>query len=352
LAGYFAYFKPIGGVMPGIAIYGAGAVGCVIGGGMARAGHDVVLIDPWRDHVDSMKTQGLQLTLEGEGTSTVPVEALHPAELATDRFFDIVFIAVKSQDTVSAVELMLLHLADGGYLVSAQNGINEDIIVPLIGAERTVGCVITFAAALPEAGHAFRTTPPGIPALILGEVTGPPTPRLERLKELLDEVGPTRLTDNLPGERWAKLINNAMMNPIAGITGLSSRAIRLDTAARTVAIKIGAEGIYVAHALGVPVEPVLGGIVPEALVAEAEGRPTTVVERLITEAQRRGEGSPSLLQDVGKGRKTEVEHLNGLIVRRGQEASIPTPINKAIIGLVKEVEAGRLNPSPANLRLL
>ena len=338
--------------MPGIAIYGAGAVGCVIGGGMARAGHNVVLVDPWREHVEAMKAGGLQLTLEGEGTFSVPVEALQPAELAADRSFDIVFIAVKSQDTVRAVDLMSPHLAEDGYIVSAQNGINEDTIVPMIGAERTVGCVITFAAALPEAGHAARTTPPGIPALILGEVVVPPTPRLERLKELLDNVGPTRLTDNLSGERWAKLINNAMMNPIAGITGLGSRAIRLDPAARTVAIKIGAEGAYVAHALGVPVEPVLGGIEPEALVAEAEGRPTTVVERLTTEAQRRGEGSPSLLQDVGKGRKTEVEHLNGLIVRRGEEASIPTPINRAIVALVNEVEAGRLQPSPENLRLL
>jgi len=319
---------------------------------MARAGHDVVLIDPWREHVEAMKTVGLQLTLEGEGTFSVPVKAIHPAELAPEHSFDIIFIAVKSQDTVSAVESMLPHLADGGYLVSAQNGINEDIIAPLIGAERTVGCVITFAAALPEAGQAVRTTPPGIPALIVGEIDGPPTPRLEQLKELLDNVGPTRLTDNLPGERWAKLINNAMMNPIAGITGLGSRAIRLNQAARTVAIKIGAEGAYVAHALGVPVEPVLGGIEPAALVAEAEGRPTTVVERLVTEAQRRGEGSPSLLQDIGKGRKTEVEHLNGLIVRRGEEAGIPTPINKAIVGLVNEVEAGRLKPSLDNLQLL
>ena len=80
-----------------------------------------------------------------------------------------------------------------------------------------------------------------------------------------------------------------------------------------------------AQALGVPVAPVLGGIEPEALVAEADGRPTTVVERLTAEAERRGEGIPSLLQDVRKGRKTEVDYLNGLIVRRGLETGVPTP---------------------------
>ena len=338
--------------MAGIAVYGAGAVGCVIGGGLARAGRDVVLIDPWREHVEAINSTGLHLTLEGEGAFPVTVRALHPEELASGQTFDIVILGVKSQDTESALALMSSHLAGDGYVVSAQNGINEDVIEPIIGAERTVGCVITFAAALPAAGRAARTTPPGTPAMIIGEAAGPPSPRLERLKEMLDDVGPTRVTDNLRGERWAKLINNAMMNPVAGISGLGSRAIRMDPEARAVAIKIGAEGARVAQALGVPVAPVLGGIEPEALVAEAGGRHTTVVERLTAEAERRGEGIPSLLQDVRKGRKTEVDYLNGLIVRRGLETGVPTPVNEAIIGLVKAVEAGRLKPSPENLRLL
>jgi len=336
--------------MERIAIYGVGAIGSVIGANLVRHGHDVTLVDPWREHVEAMKAGGLRVS-EVEEEWTVPVRALHPWEVG-ERTFDVVIVAVKSYDTVAAVRAMLPHLAEGGFFVSAQNSINEEWIIPLVGRERVVGCVVTISAGLYEPGHALRTSAREVPALTLGEPDGSLSPRLQRLREVLSCVGPVRTTTNLWGERWSKLATNCMINSLAGITGYSSGRVRQDPSTQGLALRLGAEVVRVAQAHGVRVEPLLGGITPQELLEAEAGRPSPALEKLAAEGERRGEGRPSLLQDILKGRPTEVDYLNGLAVRKGEEVGVPTPVNAAALSLVKEVEAGRLRPDPSNLARL
>ena len=144
-----------------IAIYGAGAVGASIGGFLAAAGEDVLLIDPYEEHVAAMQRGGL--LLDGiTGEHRVPVTALVPADLGgVAGAFDLVVIGVKSYDTVDAVERMLPFLRDDTWVVTPQNGLNELQIAPLVGAHRTLGCVTVIAATMTAPGHVTRTVRTG-----------------------------------------------------------------------------------------------------------------------------------------------------------------------------------------------
>lgn len=332
-----------------IAVYGVGAVGSVIGANLLRAGYDVVLVEPWRDHAEAMKANGLRVTQDDDEVH-VRGTVLRPDELSKEHgLFDVIVVSVKSYDTVQAVKTMQPYLAPGGYFVSAQNSLNEEQIVRVAGEQGVVGAVVTFGAVLAEPGHAVRTAPVKVLALTLGEVDGSLSPRLEALKATLEWVGPIKLTTNLWGERWSKLTTNCMVNAIAGVTGYGSREVRQVDGARRVAVRIGAEVVQVGEAEGVSIEPILGGVLPRELLAAARGEASPAEEKLIAEGGQRGEGKPSLLQDIYKGRKTEIDYLNGLVVRKGREVGIATPWNAVALELVRLVEAGRLPTDPANL---
>lgn len=335
-----------------VAILGAGAIGGVIGAYLTRAGSDVTLIDIWPAHVEEMKKSGLKVTAQ-EGEFTVKVKAVHLADVCSlHEQFDAILLSVKSYDSVWAAQFILPHLKPGGIFVSAQNGINEDCLAPIVGYTRMVGCVVTFGAALYEAGHVTRTTALARPSFALGELNGMITPRVEELAALLTPAGPAHATANLWGDRWAKLIANCMANALAGISGLNNAEMRANADVFPITVKIAGEALTVAEALNVQVEPVAG--IPAKVYQDAargiglEELRTQWIER----GKALGTGRPSLLQDMMKGRRTEVEHLNGYVARKGQEVGVPAPMNGAIVEVTKRVETGELKQSPVNLKLL
>ena len=333
-----------------LGVFGVGGIGGVIGGYTARAGRDVTLIDLWPENIDYIKSNGISVTAQDE-SFTARATALHLGEVSAARpSFDAVILSVKSYDTSWASMFIEPYLATGGFIVSAQNSINEDAIADVVGWSRVVGCVVTLSAAMYEPGRTERTSPPGRPALTLGEPSGLVTPRLERITEVLDAVGTAKTTTNLWGERWSKLATNCMSNAVAGITGLKSAEIREEPATRRLSIAIAGELLEVASAVGVSVEPING--IPTDLFREAPDDGARMEElelRLLEVGKGRGTGRPSLAQDVMKGRKTEVDELNGYVVRRGGEVGMPTPVNEAVVALTKKVESGELEPSLANL---
>ena len=167
---------------------------------------------------------------------------------------------------------------------------------------------------------------------------------------MLTAVGWTKTTTNLWGERWAKLATNSMSNAIAGITGLKSAELRERPETRDVSIRIAAELVQVAGALGVSVEPIQSIPAHHFQEALSDGAMREELDSKLYEHSRSlREGRPSLAQDVMKGRKTEVDQLNGYVAQKGKEVGVPTPVNEAIIKLTKSVESGDLEPSLANL---
>lgn len=335
-----------------IGIIGAGAIGSIVGGLLTKAGHDVTLVDQWPEHVETIKAKGLRLSGTC-GEHTIPVKALHIHEAqSVQEPFEAVFIAVKSYDTEWATALGVRYLKQpDGVVVVFQNGINEERVAAVAGKERTLGCVITIGAGMYEPGHAMRTDS-GKLGFKLGELDGRDTERARELVRILNDVAPAKLTGNLWGERWSKLAVNCMANPLAGLSGLGSAEVRSQPVPRRIAIQLAAEVITVGRAFGYEIEPIFG-IEPQRFVDAADGRGLAEVEADMAAGTRfLSGGRPSLLQDVLKGRRTEVDYLNGYVSEQGRRAGVKTPFNDAIVELIKSHGVGTLKPDPKNLEPL
>ncbi len=330
-----------------IAIIGAGAIGCVVGGMLTRAGRDVTLVDQWPEHVEAMKKVGLRLSGTC-GEHLVPVKALHIHELqSVAKPFDAVFISVKSYDTEWATAMALKYLAPEGVVVDFQNGLNDERVATVAGTHRTLGSVITIGAGMYEPGHAIRTDTGAI-GFKIGEHDGRVTDRAKELAALMTAVAETHVTPNLFGERWSKLAINCMANPLAGLTGLGSAEVRIDPKVSAVGVHLGAECIMVGRAAGHEVEPIYG-IPAQRFVDAYEGRG---LRELLTDiadiARKRGGGRPSLLQDVMRGRRTEIDYLNGAVCDHGRKLGVKTPFNDAVVAVVRGLGVG-FKPDPRHL---
>ncbi|MGH7325398.1 MAG: ketopantoate reductase family protein [Candidatus Rokuibacteriota bacterium] len=322
-----------------IGIVGAGAIGCVVGGLLTRAGRDVTLIDQWPEHVEAMKRKGLRLSGTC-GEHVIPVKACHIHEAqAVEAPFDAAFVAVKSYDTEWATALAVRHLGPDGVVVDFQNGMNDERVAAIAGRQRTLGCVITIGAGLYEAGHAMRTDSQKV-GFKIGELDGAETARARRLAEVMSDVAPAKVTTNLWGERWSKLAINCMANPLAGLSGLGSAEIRSEPEACRIAIQIAAEVVEVGRACGHEVEP-LFGIEAGRFVQAAAGRDREgVMADMAAGAKSLSGGRPSLLQDVMRGRRTEIDYLNGHVVAEGRRLGLKTPLNEAVVHLYRELGIG------------
>ena len=335
-----------------IGIMGSGAIGSVVGGLLTQAGHDVTLIDQWPAHVDAMKADGLRLSGTC-GDHVIKVRALHLFEAqAIEEPFDVIFLAVKGYDTDWATLFASRFLAEpDGVMVDFQNGMNDERVAALAGRQRTLGCVITISAGMYEPGHAMRTDTNAI-GFKIGELDGRQTPRVDHLVRILSDVAPTRATTNLFGERWSKLAVNCMANPLAGLSGYGSAEIRTEPIPRRIAIHIAAEVIRVGRAAGHEVEPIFG-IDPQRFVDAVEGHGLDALEADISAgAMRLAGGRPSLLQDVLRGRRTEIDELNGYVVGAGRRFGVPTPVNEAVVREVHRHGVARLKADPRNLEPL
>jgi 2-dehydropantoate 2-reductase len=330
---------------------GAGAIGCVVGGLLAKAGEDITLIDQWPEHVEMLRRKGLTLTGTC-GDHTIPVKALHLHEAQSiDAPFDAVFIAVKSYDTDWATRLALQYLTPDGYVVDFQNGINDYRVAAIAGAARSLGAVILIGAGMYEPGIAMRTDT-GQVGFKVGEHDGRDTERARALARTLSAVAPTEVTTNLFGERWSKLAINCMVNPLAGLSGLGTSECRTEPGPRRLSVHLAAESIGVGRGCGFEVEPIMG-IAAQRFVDAAAGRGLAEVEADISAAARkRGGGRPSMLQDVMRRRRTEIEQLNGYVVTEGRRVGVKTPFNEKAVELYRAHGVGRLRPDPKNLEPL
>ena len=261
--------------MTRIGFMGAGAVGSYVGGHLSRAGHDVTLIDPWPAHIDAIKQDGLHLEgTQGEHHVRPKALHLHEAQSLFKEPLDVAFVCTKSYDTVWATALISQYLAPDGFVVSLQNGINEERIAGVVGWGRVLGVVASSISVNAYApGRVTRTVQPGGPGYTVfrvGEVHGRVTPRAQRIAELLTAIDSAKTTTNLWGERWSKLVLNTSGNAISAITGLGGKDVIRDVAMRRLRIKLAGEAIAVGQALGLALEP-LHGLPPEVTRAAAEG---------------------------------------------------------------------------------
>src|SRR5215475_8580391 len=232
-----------------ITVYGAGAIGGVTGAALARAGHEVLLVDRADDHVAAMNAHGL--TIESrEGSVTVPVRAIVPGALGSG--LGPVLLAVKSQDTPAALEVLAPRLATDGAIVSLQNGLNEELIARAVGAPRTVGCLVNWAADWIAPGRILHG---GHGALVLGELDGRLSDRVQGLAKLLAVVAPTEVTDNILGFTWAKHVYGALLVATAVVDAHVYEVVERSPEVQQMLVDLVVENMRVAEAAGIRVEP-------------------------------------------------------------------------------------------------
>jgi 2-dehydropantoate 2-reductase len=343
-----------------IAIVGAGAVGGYAGAHMVQAGEDVTFIDPWPEHVEHMRKQGLRVTHAKDVPEfTVPVRALHitdAQQLSKEQPVDIAFVCMKAYDTAWATMLISQYLAPGGYVVSLQNCMNEETVAGVVGWGKTVGCIASLITVnLPAPGHIHRgAAKHGAKHTVFrtGEVHGRITPRAEEVCRLVAYADSAKVTDNLWGERWSKLVANVMGNGLSACTGLPGGDIVRNDVLRRFSARLGSEAIRVGQALGYALVDIQR-MSPETIARAGEGDEAAAraydENRLEYASHTADEQRPSMGQDMQKGRRTEIEHLNGFVVREGEKLGVVCRANAALTDIVTRVERGELAPDPRHI---
>ncbi len=299
-----------------VAVLGGGAVGCYYGGMLARAGHDVVLIGR-PQHVEAIKRDGLRMETR---TFDEHVRLDANTETAAARGADLVLFCVKSTDTESAGAGLLPHLSPATCVLCLQNGVdNADRLRSVLPPQQVSAAVVYVATEMAGPGHVKHHG--------RGELVIEPSSDGESIAQALVAAGvPTEVSDNVRGALWGKLIINCAYNAVSAIAqrpyGENVRSEGIPDVMRDVV----AECLTVANAEGVQVPGDIGA----AVMKLAESMPSQL---------------SSTAQDLARGKRSEIDYLNGLIVRRGEALGIPTPANRVLWALVKLLESRGARPA-------
>lgn len=310
-----------GAVWPRIAVFGAGAVGCWYGARLALAGAPVTLIGRG-PHVEAIRAHGLILEQGGMRT-TVPVAAdTDPAAVANA---DLVLFCVKSRDTDTGGRALAPLLRPGAVLVSLQNGVDNPVRLRAASGRDALAAAVYVACSMAAPGEVRHA---GRGDLILGPVPGASgasgLAQAQRVAALFERAGvPCPVVPDARPALWEKLVMNCVFNAISALGRSRYARLVADAGARALMAEVVAECVAVAGSEGVPLPP---------------------SERLVADALRLGaamaDATSSMAQDLAAGRPTEIDALNGLVVRLGEAAGVPVAVNRALSTLVRLAEAG------------
>ena len=331
------------------AILGCGAMGTVLGAYMTKNGCDVDLIDSYAAHVDALNTKGAHIV--GTVDFTVPVKAIRPEEM--EDIYDVVFLFTKQTANDTVLPNLLPHLGPDSTVCTLQNGVPEPFVAKHVGEARTVGGTVLWGATFLEPGvseltqdlsrndHLFE----------IGEMDGSITPRIQKVADLLGYMGPTAVTDSLMASRWGKLINNACMSGMSAVSGSTFGDVLNSDKARACLSYLGWEVKKCCEAMGYQLPVLLHEQTPETfdLVDQAMFDANQKVFLDMYSDMRAAKAS--MLQDLEKGRQTEVRMINGYVCQVGDQVGIDTPFNDMVVNIVTKIENGELPLSMDNVDL-
>jgi 2-dehydropantoate 2-reductase len=330
---------------PRIAFLGTGAQGASIGADFALAGLDVTFIEQWPDHVEAIRERGITVNLPS-GTINAKVPALHLCQVAEIREpFDLVFLVVKAYDTRWATQLIEPCLAPDGLVVGLQNGMTHEDIAAIVGRERTIGAVIEIASNMWTPGITNRQNDRDTSWFALGALDPVTQPRVEAVAELLRNAGRVEVTDDIRSAKWMKLVVNAAELIPSAILNLP-----LGDAARwpgmlDVMRTAGYEAMSAALADGARIVPIIG--MPPMTANHPERYVDRIFEEVLTIFSQPDTLTTSL-QDWRKGRRAEVQEVNGWVVDTLSEHGQDAPMNRRVVEVALEIEKGRLEARPDN----
>jgi 2-dehydropantoate 2-reductase len=327
-----------------IAVIGAGAIGGITAAMMAKAGLDVELVCKHKETADAANSEGLHI--QGvRGDQRLKAKAFTATEDLEGQK-DIVLIAVKAYDMPDAARRVLPYLNPDSLVVSLQNGICTDALAEIVGIERTVGCVIGWGATMLDKAVLDMTSEG---EFIIGGIADGTEDKLGALKDALGTVVPTRISANIVSELYSKMIINSCITSMGVMSGLRLGEMLKKRKARKIFLAIISEAVAVASAMGIKVPSFAGKLDYNSLTS---GNSTLAVLkkhliiRVVGFKYRRLKSSS--LQSLQRGKPTEIDYYNGYIAKKGAEVGVSTPVNSAIVGIVKEIERGSRKSDPAN----
>lgn len=327
-----------------IAILGCGAMGTILGAYLNKNGCPVDMIDSYEAHVNALNERGAHIVDHVD--FTVPVKALLPEQM--EGIYDLVFLFTKQTANPVVLPKLLPYLGPNSTVCTLQNGVPEPYIAEYVGQERTVGGSVLWGATFVGPGTSAQTMSlDGWNKLFeIGETDGQVGDRIKMVQEVLNHMGPTKITDRLMDSRWAKLILNACGSGMSAACGCPFGDLLDNPRAHACMSYLGHEVTLCAHAAGFTVGPLYEENIP--LGTPEQFAKSQNIFYLSYNHQRGAKAS--MLQDLECGRITEVSMINGYVCQIGDIYGIDTPYNDAVVRIIKKIESGQLSLSMDNLQ--
>lgn len=329
-----------------IAIYGAGSLGTILGAYISKAGVSIDLINRNKAHIEALNTQGAQVV--GTVQFTQPVVAYTPEEMRGQ--YDILFLMTKQQHNTEVVTMLKDFLAPDGVLVTFQNGLPEVQIASILGEQRVLGCTVAWGATMQSAGVCELTSEPDALSFSLGAISANRSKHFAKVKELLELMGTVDIEENFLGTRWSKLLINASFSGMSAVLGCTFGEAAKPRASRRIVQALIKECIDVCQAGGIRIEPVQGKDIVALLNYKNSIKKAFSYFIIPIAIRKHAKLKASMLQDIEKGKLTEVDAINGAVSDYGRKVSCPTPMNDRVVDIIHRIERGELHPSFDNLR--
>ncbi len=317
-------------------VVGAGAIGGITAALLKRGGHNVEIVCKYDDYASLIRSRGIEVSGVC-GDFTVPVNAYASVSEVKEKK-DIILHATKAIDLSEAAEMIRAVLKDDGFVVSMQNGICEDELAAVLGIDKVIGCVTGWGATMESQGKLVMTSTGDF---VLGYPGKSSDEFLSYLASLMSSVMPARVTDNIMGHLYSKLIINSCISTLGVISGLYLGKMLSIRKIRNIFIEIIREAVDVAEKMKINIE-VFGGKLDFIKFLEGDNsfsdfrRHITI--RIIGFRYRRLKSSS--LQSLERGKMTEVDYFNGYIVKNGTMLGVPVPVNTELVKIVHEIEQG------------
>jgi 2-dehydropantoate 2-reductase len=324
------------------AILGAGSLGTIIGALIAKSGRQIDLIDSYQENVDALNANGATVT--GFLDLNVPVKALVPGQL--QGYYDLIILLTKQTANHAALTEILPYLHRDSVVCTLQNGVPEEAVASIVGKERTSGGAVMFGATWVKPGVSQLTSPFAKVqelAFEIGEMDGVMRPRQQHIKEILAAVGETKIMDNLMGIRWNKVLQNSCFSGMSAALGCTFGDVLASPKAMECLAHIADEVIKVTHAQGYRMVEAFGEDFESLELKTSADIPEKMAfyHRVWDPHVKL---KASMLQDLEKGRRTEIGYINGIVCDKGRQFGVATPFNDKVVELVKEAESrGRVN---------
>ena len=330
-----------------IAIYGAGSLGTILGAYINKGGVSVELINRNKAHVEALQKKGAQVVGTVQFTQTVI--AYSPEEMSGQ--YDIFFLMTKQQQNAEVVQMLKKYLASDGVLVTFQNGLPEVGIADILGEERVLGCTVAWGATMKEPGMCELTSEPDALSFSLGAISEKKSKHFAKVKELLEMMGTVDVEENFLGTRWSKLLINSSFSGMSAVLGCTFGEAAKPRESRRIVQALIKECIDVCKVGGIRIEPVQGKDIVKLLDYTNPLKRAFSFFIIPIAIRKHARLKASMLQDLERGRLTEVDAINGAVSDYGRRVGCPTPMNDRVVEIIHKIEQGVLRPGFDNLNL-